>query len=166
MTIEELRIEVSKDFNEIDWLKIYQTSKSFYKENAINDGNILSLSKGVLNFVKCNYSYNLDFEDFRKFCPDLIVYGDNVSKLLKLRKEGKFNKDILDNNIVIFYTEKTTVEPNLERHNIPYIKFNYTSSWNDKKPNVWTRPNNEKIRWSKNELVALNRDFKLNKLLK
>ncbi len=167
MTIDELRIEVSKDFNEIDWLKVYQTSKSFYKENSVNDNNILSLSRGVLNFVKCGGLYNLKFEDIKKFCPDVVFYGSNVSDFLKLKKAGKFDKESLDNNIVVFYTDKTTVETNIERHNIPYIKFNYTpaSTWS-KKPSVWTRPNNEKIRWSGDELVALNRDFKLNSILK
>lgn len=182
MDLNWLRKEISKNQEDINWLDILDTVNKIYKEE--NDKNsFLGISKGFINFVKVSWLHhgNELANEIKQMYPNARIYQVSTqSKAIKLIKPTKdqsaeVDRKIITDNIVVFISDKNTIETVFNRYKLPFIK--YISSISTKKiisPDGnsskyftyyrWRKDGERGIKWEKGQGLSIKRDNLLEEL--
>lgn len=171
--IEWLRSEVSKDINDIDWIKVVRTSNILYRQKN-DQSSYFGITKGYVNLIKVAgmYSVNeLSIELKKIYGNDNVLLPSNSHKVIGMIKEGIITTNTIAEKPILLFTDKNTVESVFHRHGIPFIKFNVSdrnlrqSDGTHKRTYTWKRENDKSIKFDKNEFISINRDGILSSLL-
>lgn len=176
MDLDWLRAEVLKDPKEANWFKVSEVAKKLHDEENLNS-SILGLSKGYVNFVKIGYYYQSDkyLNEVKLIYPNVKIHKfASQSALIKVLK-GPELSEYIQNELVIFTGDKSTLEPMFGRYKIPYVKFIMgESSKSYTKPDgsrgyqnrfTWRKDGNKGISWAKGDALSMKRDNLLEDIL-
>lgn len=177
MTLEEIRKEVLKEQDQIDWVSIMISAKTIHRKVNENK-SFLGLNRGFINVVRVPSWQSKEYiaELSTIYNPNDITFIDAPiqAKLLKVLKEGTLvNEDTIKNKLIVVLTDKMSIETLLARKNLLFLKFSMSMNSERIENSTqritkckWKKQGEKTITWIKGQGVSIKRDNILDELLK
>lgn len=180
MDLNWIRQEVSKDENDIDWMSIIDVANILYKDQN-KKTSLLGLSKGFVNFIKSSPYSNI-IEEIKSIYPNAKIFKiKSQSEAINLIKSVRgvlpeVNRQVIMDEIIVFISDKNTIETAFNRYKLPYIKYIATGYHKkivstDGKSDYknyyrWKRDGEKSIVWERGQGKSIKRDNLLDELFK